>query len=529
MRWQYLEEAKYDLLIIGVLLGLAAIIGYEIFYYSYPQNLLHYRYGDDLVFHDTLNRQIQLIEKLGFWNWWVSTETLWAYGSIFWIAEIFFAVIFAKVFGSGMVIVAPMIFSLIFLLAGAWVAARIFKSHFQSRSWAITAFLLLMLLPMITSYGMRFHNHSMTFFFAVLTFKLMSELEKITWQKLLLISFLYSILVGIKLSGLMLAPALASLLLTTPGWSDKKNLKWYFLCLAMFLILTPFFICPRFFNVSPYPEMSQSAITEFLSQFGRAVAAEKPDLMENFHRLSQHTFDLRSFIVLFIGYVIWAIKSPRKVRVVGLFVSWLIPVFYLIRTAGPWHAASYSISFIFLTLLGLKGFESLGLDILKSSDKKLRLFVLGISYLFQAALLALSLSHFWQNFYPFHSAHNKNTHEEYRLLANVSEDFLKKHPVPKDGPFNIICMKNSICPWFEEPTRHHFNILYNGLRGSYYEYDYFFLNFNALRGNDYHIFFTEEDRETLRKIINNEYAEYLQLIYESGPFRVYKKIKSPES
>ncbi len=528
MKLQYLKEVKYDLLIIGILLGLAVTIGYEIFYYSFPQNLLHYRFGDDLVFHNTLNGQILLIEKLGFWNWLMSTETLWAYGFIFWIVEILFAIIFAKVFGTGMVIVAPMIFSLMFLLSGAWLAARLFKSYFHSRSWAITAFLLLMLVPMITSYGMRFHNHCMTFFFAILTFKLMFELKKITSRKLLFISLLYSVLVGIKLTGLLLAPALASVLFTTPGWSEKKNVKWYFLCLGVFLVLTLFLICPRFFNVYPFPEMSRSAITEFLAQVDRAIPVKKPDLLENFQNFSQHTFAISSFIVLIIAQVIWVIKSPQKVRVVGLLVSWLVPGVYLIQTASNWHAASYSISFIFLPLLGLKGFESLSKDIVRSAGKKISLVVLGINLLLQGTLLTLSMTHLWENFNPFHSSHNKETDEKYLLLAKVSREFLREHPVPNDRALNIICMKNSICPWFEAPTRHNFNILYSELRGSFHEYDYFFVNADAIQGNDYHIFFTDEDRATLQKMLKNEYAKSFKLIYESGPFRVYKKIKSPE-
>lgn len=490
----------------------------EIYLAVLPHNLMHLRYGDDLMFHNYLSQLYEKLTNHGVSDFFSVLKPSYAYSSFYWFINFTFIYIASFFNSSSLLTLSPFIVSLLFFLASLFVIIKIYKLYFTKRSTVLVAFFLCLFIPMMSHSAIRFHNYSMTLFFSSLLFYLIKKWNFLDYKRIIILALTSSILISTKLNGAFIGIACLGLVYSKRIYFIKENATKLLVFSLVFIFSFLLFMQPDFFwhMILLDSDFLIASINDYITMVKLSLSGMDVDHLINLYSLKDHYLSLPLSLFYMMGFLSWIIFEHSKTRVesIMIFLNVILCSSYLLLTGRFWHSPTYLVGICFLVPLSLKGYEYI-------KNKIIRYFLL-------ATILFLSFYHFIDKYHLMHARdlYISKGSSNYLLLKQDQDIFIKKFPQPENYNPNLRlnCFIYSFCPWIRPLVAFDYSIVYHPEINLLRESDYIFVNDKRWPDqtkfylNQYEVDFMKTLLSTL-KIENSEY----EIIYQSEYIKVLKR------
>ena len=281
-----LQHYPYFLIIV---LGLYLL--FEIYGTVLPHNLMQVRYGDDLVFHNSLSELYVYFQNHNLIDFIFFIKPNFAYSSLFWFIN-FIATLLASIFNSQVLLtLTPFIISLSFLLIALVYIYKIYLIYFNKRSTAFLALVFFILLPIASHAGVRFHNYSMTLLLSSMLFFKLKNWQSLDLKKIVLLAILSGALISTKLNGAFIGFACLGVFFSNNNFVRAFHIK---------NSLSAFFVVASLISGRENPFISAillATILTFLGQFFSAPLLLKGSGMRRGESVSSKIFSRGIFSI----------------------------------------------------------------------------------------------------------------------------------------------------------------------------------------------------------------------------------------
>ncbi|MBM5461558.1 hypothetical protein H8F21_28790 [Pseudomonas sp. P66] len=337
-----------------------AILFVENFIFSSDFTLLGFRSYDDVGFQASL-RRAHLILQAGDWpKFFILND--YAYGWVFWatIALITYPLFLLEQSFSiaWPLIVTPRQLSLLFGVMCLMVMHKLLK-QLKVPSWACAgAVLIFALFPSMGYFSLRFGTVNAVTFFSLLALYYALKQEKSTTWGVTRVALSLAIAGAIKLSGLLIAPLIALLLLRRLDWS--RAVKTLVPPLIVFLLVLGVMINPSFLLIPSAPHFWIDYLNDLQKFLEVTRIPEGPaNPVERFYYGVFRAFGaFLAMLLLMFGWFI-AMRQDRSVRsdflaIIAIFVS--VAIYLAVSVKNVSSVGSYFTGISFVLLLGVVGY-----------------------------------------------------------------------------------------------------------------------------------------------------------------------------
>ena len=359
------RAARY--FILGAYLIIAAIFGVlfiENFIFSANVGLLQFREIDDLAFQSTL-RHMHVAIGSGHIAILAAMND-YAYGSVFWspLGVVTYPLwLLSKHFSIDWpLIVFPRQLQILWGIGGLYFLGLTMRRLGALSFFVSTTLLLVALFPSFDYFTMRFGTVNELFFFSVLTFYLAVKDAPSTPRGRKLIAFSLAIAGGIKLSGLLIAPAILVFIITR---MQDRNIK-----VLIKAAIKPAIIFVASIITCSYPKLwlaplHKSFAIDYFSNLSHFLEVTKVSHGETPMELVTQGFFLQSlsialcFGISFTGLCVWMLRDrKRRLDVLAIMLGLFSAVGYLLMSVHvPNSISVYFYPVCFLLFMGCVGFQ----------------------------------------------------------------------------------------------------------------------------------------------------------------------------
>lgn len=324
--------------------------------------ILNLRSSDAFGFHVELQKLHQYLCH-GEFKKILKESYFYGYGFIFWIF-LALATLPFYLFGTEQeIIITTFEICLIFQMLCVIILYKISALYTKNEKVKLFICFLTSLFGVFAFFGLSFYTITPLAFFELLTFYFAARIENLPTKKdLILVALAFATAVGIKITGLLIAPLICLILLDRYKWNfNKKNL----IDAAFF---TAIFIAASLIFFHPYGDYKN--VIKTISAYSNMTTSSSGDIKNDsllymFNEgIVKNILPLASLIMmsgLFIFRIFLDLKHQRNRRFDFLFIianSLFAAIFcLLVIKRSPLIISNYLFGFAFLFLLSLTALE----------------------------------------------------------------------------------------------------------------------------------------------------------------------------
>lgn len=341
-----------------LLLTVAAIVFFyllrESFVFSANYDVEAWRGVDDMAFQHTLCSYLP--------NLFHGSTNDYGYGWIFWItnAIVSYPGYILHLFGyDRLLIVSPRLLSLILSFAGIYFFYQIFTFYCKNEWISVLAVLLLLSYPAFGYYATYFGTAAHVFFYSIVTAYFLLCKNITQWENQKKLAIAMAACAAVKLTGLLIAPAVGLIFLDKNLKAGTLKLKPFLKLAAIFILVLIFFINPKLYLAIFEPSFLFSYLKTmqyYLHQVATAQGDSLPWYLHAKNDLIELSLSVIVFLFIFASLVIFAIlRFKRQSEFIYIVIGYLIAAIYLVLFVkeGGTYITLYAHSINWMLLLGL--------------------------------------------------------------------------------------------------------------------------------------------------------------------------------
>lgn len=315
------KEADKWIISLVIIAGLLfSYLFFQNFVFSKSLDTLQFREIDDVGFQLYIkNLHTQILTKFKIYKLTGINE--YAYGWLYWFPLIVITLPFQALsayFGIDWpLIVLPRQISLILIALTTYNLFQIFSIYTKNNFLKFTGILLFLSFPTTAYFSMRFGTVAQVMFFSSLSFYLTARKQHFEKKDLTWIAITLAAAGGTKLSGLLISPLIALILLDRFKWKiNKKNLKAGVHFISIFLPSLIFFSNPKLF-FAPFSPSIWKSYSQTMSEQLIKVQTNFGDTTSVTEKIKQAisgsaSVDIYIFPILISGLLFQSITATNK-------------------------------------------------------------------------------------------------------------------------------------------------------------------------------------------------------------------------
>jgi hypothetical protein len=282
------------------------------------------------------------------------------YGFIFWISFALITFPFYLFDAEQLIIITTLEICLIFQMLCLWVLYKISSIYSKSELTKISICFLGSLFGIFGFFGLHFYAITPVAFFELLALYCTIRIKTSPTKKdLIIIALLAAVAVGIKVTGILIMPAICLILADRCKWViNKENQKNFFIFILVFFTGTIILSHPYFSNYSSYLETINS-FRNYTSSNGGTIIND--NLLFMFNKGVVGNFlpgiALLSLLIIFVVRIFLDLKleTSRRRDFLYILLNCLMALVYCLISVkrDPIILANYLLAFAFLFLLSL--------------------------------------------------------------------------------------------------------------------------------------------------------------------------------